>query len=127
MAVSQLRSRRKSTGGLYKPFRKKRKYELGRKPAQTKLEVKKRVLKIRCLGGNRKLRLLGALTANLYDPKSRKYEQVKIKTIVENAANRHFVRRNIITKGCVIDTEKGRAKVMSRPGQDGLVNAVLVS
>ena len=126
MAISQAKSRRKQTGALYKAYRKKRKHELGRLPALTKLDEKKAV-NIRARGNNRKVRLLSIDTANLLDPKTKKHEQVKIKTIMENPANRHFVRRNIITKGCIVDTEKGKAKITSRPGQDGTVNAVLVS
>ena len=53
-------------------------------------------------------------------------EKVKIKTIIENQANRNFVRRNIMNKGAIIDTEIGKAKITSRPGQDGTVNAILV-
>ena len=125
MAISQARPRRKQTGALYKDYRKKKKHELGRLPSLTKLS-KKRAVKIRTRGDNRKIRLLSIDTANLFNPKTKKYEQVKIKTILENPANRHFVRRNIMTKGCIIDTEKGKAKITSRPGQDGVVNAVLV-
>ena len=79
------------------------------------------------MGNHRKVRLLAADTANLFDSKAKKYEQVKIKKVVENPADRHFVRRNIMTKGTVIETEKGKAKITSRPGQDGTVNAVLIS
>ena len=64
--------------------------------------------------------------ANLLDQKTKKYSKVKIKSVVESPSNRHYVRRNIITKGTVIDTEKGKAKVTSRPGQDGTINAVLI-
>ncbi len=126
MAVSQRKSVRKITGGYYQAYRKKTKNELGRQPAFTKLEERKRESEIATLGGNKKKRLLSTNTANLYNPKTKRYEQANIKTIVENAANRHFVRRNIMTKGCVIDTDKGKARVTSRPGQDGIVNAVLI-
>ena len=126
MALSQARPRRKQTGALYKSNRKKRQYELGREPSFTKLG-KKRSQNIRVMGAHHKLRLLSADTANLFDPKSKKYKQVKIKTITDNPANRHFIRRNIMTKGSVIDTELGKAKITSRPGQDGVVNAVLIS
>ena len=126
MAISQTRSKRKQTGSLYRDYRKKKKHELGRLPALTRLE-KKRAVNIRTRGNNRKVRLLSIDTANLVDPKTKKHEQVKIKTILENPANRHFVRRNIITKGCVVETEKGKAKITSRPGQDGTINAVLIS
>ena len=126
MAISQTRSKRKQTGSLYRDYRKKKKHELGRLAALTKLE-KKRSASIRTRGDNKKVRLLSIDTANLLDPKTKKHEQVKIKTILETPANRHFVRRSIITKGCVVDTEKGKAKITSRPGQDGTVNAVLIS
>jgi len=127
MAISQLRSLKKPSGGKYKQQgRKKKSYELGREPALTNLE-KKRKKYIHTKGNHRKVRLLSTDTANLYNPKDKKYEQVKIKTIVDNPANRHFVRRNIMTKGTVIETEKGKARITSRPGQDGAVNAVLIS
>ena len=126
MALSQARPRRKQTGARYKDYRKKRQYELGREPSFTKLG-KKRIQVIRTRSSNRKLRLLSADTANLFDPKSKTYKQAKIKTITDNPANRHFVRRNIITKGSVIDTELGKARITSRPGQNGIVNAVLIS
>lgn len=126
MALSQARPRRKQTGALYKDYRKKRQYELGREPSFTKLS-KKRVQVIRAMGNNRKYRMLSADTANLFDPKTKSFKQVKIKTITDNPANRHFIRRNIMTKGSVIDTELGKARITSRPGQDGSINAVLIS
>ncbi len=126
MAIIQSRPRRKPSGSRYRSYRKKRLYEMGRLPSLTKLE-KRRVTVIRTRGDNQKVRLLGIDMANLFNPKTKKYEQAKIKTILENPANRHFVRRNIMTKGTIIDTEKGKARITSRPGQDGTVNAVLVS
>ena len=126
MAISQARSRRKQSGGRYKDYRKKRQFELGRQPSFTKLG-KKRVQVIRTMGSNRKLRLLSADTANLFEPKSKTFKQAKIKTITDNPANRHFIRRNIMTKGSIIETEFGKARITSRPGQDGVVNAVLIS
>jgi len=126
MTISQSRAKRKPTGGRYIDYRKKKQYELGRDPSFTKLS-KRKVNIIRGMGSNRKLRMLSADTANLFDPKSKKFKQVKIKTITDNPANRHFIRRNIMTKGSVIDTEMGKARITSRPGQDGVINAVLIS
>jgi len=126
MAISQARPRRKQTGARYKDYRKKKQYELGREPSFTKLG-KKKMQTIRTMGANRKLRLLRAETANLFDPNLKSFKQVKIKTITDNPANRHFVRRNIMTKGSIIDTEFGKARITSRPGQDGIINAVLIS
>ena len=126
MAISQLRSVRKPSGGKYKSKgRKQKAYELGSEPAFTGLG-KRRAKNMRTMGNNSRTRLLAADTANLFDPKTKKYEQAKIKTISGNPANRHFVRRNIMTKGAIIETEKGKARITSRPGQDGAVNAVLI-
>lgn len=125
MAVSQSRPRRKATGSRYVSLRKKKLYELGRDPTLTKLgEQKKKSLRVRA-GKNKEI-LLTADTINLTDPKTKKSSKIKVKTVLENPANRHFVRRNILTKGTVIETEKGKAKITSRPGQEGSVNAVLV-
>ena len=123
MALSQKRSKRKASGGRYKSVKGKKKHELGRTPMHTKPGARK-VRTFRTIGGNTKIRLQSTDTVNLYDPKTKTYSKAKIKTIVENPANRHFVRRNIITKGAVIETDKGKAKVTNRPGQEGSVNAV---
>ncbi len=125
MVVYQGRSKRSPRGSRYKAYRKKKKYELGRLPALTTVD-KRRIKKIRTRGGNQKLRLLSEEHVNLFDPKTSKFQKVKIKGVIENPANRHFVRRNILTKGSIIETEVGKAKVTSRPGQDGTVNAVLI-
>jgi len=125
MVIVHRRSRRKSTGGRYHYVRGKRRYEMGRLPASTKIGKTKRVM-ISTKGGNTKTRLLTSTTANLLDPKTKTYSKAAISTVVETPANRHFARRNIITKGTIIQTDKGKAKVTSRPGQDGVVNAILI-
>ncbi len=125
MALTSHRSLRKATGGRYRSYRKKRVYELSSKPVLTRLgEVK--VRQTRGVGATIKSKLLSANTINVYDPKSKKYSKEMIKTIVENNANRHFVRRNIMTRGAVVDTAKGKVKITSRPGQVGALNGVLV-
>ena len=126
MAVSQKgRIGRKPTGGIYKSARGRRKYELGRLPAMTKIGTQK-IKTIRTKGNSRKMKVFIAQYANILDPKTKKYTKSAIKTVAECQANRHFVRRNIIVKGTIITTDAGRAKVTSRPGQNGTVNAVLV-
>lgn len=121
----QGRSKRSPTGALYHSNRKKKRYEMGREVIRTKTEEKERKKIISCRGNVKKVRLMAASVANVFDPKTKKFSKVKIKSVVENSADSHFVRRNIITKGSVIETEKGRARVTSRPSQDGTVNAVL--
>ena len=126
MVITQHRSVRKVTGGRYISSRKKRLFELGRLPTHTKVGKTKRII-IKTKGGGRKVRVLSAEFANVLDPKTKKYEKSKIKTVIETPANMHFARRNIITKGTILETEKGKVKVTSKPGQDGVVNTVLIS
>lgn len=126
MVVVQHRSRRKPTGRRYKKsYRSKRKYEIGSNPTLTKVgETDRKALRTK--GGCIKQKLLLADTANVFDPKTRQYKKAKIKTVLENPANRHYIRRNILTRGTVIDTELGKAKITSRPGQEGTINAILI-
>jgi|ETN02SMinimDraft_4_1059925.scaffolds.fasta_scaffold36716_3 small subunit ribosomal protein S8e len=125
MAKSQLRATTSPQGGKITASRKKRKYELAGISALTKL-AKEKVLKVRTRGGAEKVKLLAQDVANVYDPKSKKSTKSVIKSVVGNPASRHFARRNIITKGAEIETEAGKAKVTSRPGQHGTINAVLI-
>ncbi|MCD6447552.1 MAG: 30S ribosomal protein S8e [Thermoplasmata archaeon] len=119
------RSQRKETGGRYRPFRKKRKYELGRDPMLATIGEEE-LKKIRVRGGNYKIRVIAAKYANVTNPKTGETKKVEIKDVLENPANPHYVRRDIITKGAIVLTEIGKAKITSRPGQDGCVNAVLI-
>ena len=116
---------RKPTGGMYKAARGKRKYEIGRAPVLTKIG-EQHIKTIKTKGNARKMKVLVAQFANLYDPKAKKYIKTPVKTVIECPANRHFVRRNIVVKGAIITTDAGKARVTSRPGQDGTVNAVLI-
>jgi small subunit ribosomal protein S8e len=87
--------------------------------------MKKR--QIRTRGDNKKSRVLTADTAFVVDPTTNKTTKTEIITVVENAANIHYVRRNILNKGAIINTKIGKAKITSRPGQNGVINAVLLS
>jgi len=80
----------------------------------------------RVRGGNTIVRLKEAAYANVYDPESKTFKKVKILRVVENPANREYVRLGIVSKGSVIETELGLAKVTSRPSRDGVVNSVLI-
>lgn len=124
MAISQFRANRKVTGGKYKKQVKKLKHK-GNIPSLTNLAAR-HVKMDRTRGGHIKTKLLANDVANVLDPKTKKYQKMKIITITENPANRHFIRRNIMTKGALIKTERGVAKITSRPGQEGTINAVLV-
>ncbi len=119
------KSKTKPNGTKIKRRRKKKKRELGRLPRLTKIgEVKKR--KIRMLGGKRKTVLLSTNVANIYDPKSKSWKVAKILDVLENKANRQYVRMKVLTKGAIIETEIGKARITNRPGQEGGINAILI-
>ena len=121
MAITQTRSKRKFTGGKLHDYRKKRVFELGSLPAKTDIGATKRVAH-RGRGAITKQKLLRTDVVNLVG-KDGKCKIVKVKTVVKNPANQNFTRRNIMTKGTIIDTEVGQAVVTSRPGQTGTLNA----
>ncbi|MBI4149650.1 30S ribosomal protein S8e [Candidatus Woesearchaeota archaeon] len=123
MAISQKKSRLSPSGAFYRPLRKKRKSELGRESLYPKLGSRKLKAE-RVLGGNLKWRLFSADTVNVV--KSGKAMALKIKNVVANPANPNFARRNILTKGAVVETEQGKVRITSRPGQDPVINGVLV-
>ena len=125
MAISQARSKRKPSGGRYRSWRGKRKKELGRFPSLTKVGVRK-TKEQRTLGGNKKFKALSLEEVNVTDTKSKKTKKVKILSVVENKANRHYVRRQILTKGAIVKTDLGDVKVTNRPGQDGFISGILL-
>ncbi len=123
MTLWQGKSQRKTTGGRRRYSRKKRKFEISPDFEFPVIGDEKRKIK-RVRGGNHKIRVVGERYANIST--SEGVERVEIKNVSENPANPNYVQRNILTKGAIIETEKGKAKITSRPGQDGVVNAVLI-
>jgi small subunit ribosomal protein S8e len=115
----------KPSGGVKRAYRKKRKFEQGSFPVETILgETKPKVSRGR--GHNLKRKLLVCKFACITDPKSGKTEKVEITRVAKNQANIDYNRRGVITKGAIIETSLGLARVTSRPGQHGVLNAVLV-
>ncbi|MHA1200772.1 MAG: 30S ribosomal protein S8e [Candidatus Heimdallarchaeaceae archaeon] len=119
------RSRRKLSGGLIRRSSSKKKRDMGRYPAETQIGPRK-LKHIRTRGGNVKHRVLTAENAIVLDQSTGISQKVKILNVLENRANREYARRRIITKGCVIDTSLGKARVTSRPGQHGVINCILI-
>ena len=125
MGRFQGRSSKKFTGGRYKQFRAKRRSEIGREPTFTRVNpTQRKVLRIR--GGNLKAALLNDNFANVYNAKEKKTSKTRIKTVKSNPSNPHYVQRNLMNKGTIVVTELGEARITSRPGQDGVINAVLL-
>ena len=126
MALWQGSSRRSITGRRIRYARGKRKFEIGRERHLT-IIGENRLKKVRTKGNNRKMRAKTTNIAYVVDPKSKKTTKTDIVSVVENKANIHYVRRNIINKGAIIETKMGKARVTSRPGQSGTINAILLS
>lgn len=123
MAIWHGKSKRKLTGGILKKNSKKKRMNLGRDHIPVKIS-KRKARAIRTRGGNRKIVLMSDLFANV--AVGSQIKRAKIISVLKNPANPNLVRQNIITKGCTIQTEIGKAIVTSSPGQCGVINAVLV-
>lgn len=121
--VNHGRSDRKRTGGRLRPSRDRRKHELGSEPTETRVGDQK-FKTVNARGGTQKVRALQTDTASVATDDGT--VAATIEAVVENSANPNYVRRNIITKGALIETTEGTARVTSRPGQTGQVNAVLI-
>ncbi|KYK23696.1 30S ribosomal protein S8e [Thermoplasmatales archaeon SG8-52-2] len=126
MALWQGDAKRSKTGRRIRYARGKKKFEIGRERHLT--TIGPTTLKnVRTKGNNRKMRAKTTNIAYVIDPKNNQTTKTEVISVVENRANIHYVRRNIINKGAIIETKLGNAKVTSRPGQYGSVNAVLLS
>ncbi|BBG24583.1 30S ribosomal protein S8e [Sulfuracidifex tepidarius] len=117
---------RKITGGMKGKKRDKRKSELGGSPTYTVLSDEEIRVKERTMGGNTKVKLRYAVYANVINPADSTAKKVKVLGVIATPANKELARRRIIIKGARINTELGEAVVTSSPGQDGVINAVLV-
>ncbi|MBN2101514.1 MAG: 30S ribosomal protein S8e [Candidatus Aenigmarchaeota archaeon] len=124
MTKWNLDSKRKPTGGKLRSHQKKKKYQRGSDFSGTRIaEPVRKTHRVR--GGGTKVKIVSTNKMNVADEKG-KISVAKIISAKDNKANVHFIRRNLITKGAILETDKGLAKVTSRPGKDGTVNGVLV-
>jgi small subunit ribosomal protein S8e len=108
-----------------KKFRSKKKYELGRTPTETLMGETKRK-KIDSKGKSKKSPAYRVQYVNVTDPSKKTTFRTEIQDVEMNPANMDYQRRKVITRGTIIKTSKGRAKITSRPGQDGILNAILI-
>ncbi len=125
MSIWHGESGRKPTGGKIQLARKKRKYELGSFSIYPTIGEERRV-KARTKGGNEKIKLASLSFVNVFDKKTKSTKKAKILDVVTNPANPDLVRRKVVTRGAVVNTELGKAKITSRPTQHGVANAVLI-
>ncbi len=87
-------------------------------------EPKVKLYRVR--GGNRKVRVLVADKIQVFDPTTGTHQVAKALTVRQNESNPNYVQRNILNKGAVVETDLGRVRIRSRPGQDGVLNGVLL-
>ncbi|MCL5009801.1 MAG: 30S ribosomal protein S8e [Candidatus Parvarchaeota archaeon] len=124
MSKSTSPSLKKRGGGFKGKRRDKRKSETIATITPVQVgEIDKRVY-VRTLGGNRKVRLLHAKTGNMFDSVKKTTSKVTLIKVIKNESNRSYARRNIITKGSVIETSDGNGIVVNRPGQSGQVSLI---
>jgi small subunit ribosomal protein S8e len=114
----------KITGGRRIPLRVRRKYETDRYPNEP-INGAQVTITRRIRGNNKKTALKSIDFVNLATGDA-KVKKVKITKVLENATNNDYKRRGIITKGAILDTAEGKCRVISKPGQIGIVNAILV-
>ena len=114
----------KITGGRRHPLRTRRKYETDRYPNEP-INGPQVTITRRVRGNNRKTALKTIDFVNLATGDA-KVKKVKILKVLENATNNDYKRRGIITKGAILETEEGKCRIVSKPGQNGIVNAILL-
>lgn len=95
------RHKRRETGGRRAQFRKKRKFELGRPPAMTKIG-EPRIHEVRCRGGNKKFRALKLETGNFSWGTEVATRKVRVLDVAYNASNNELVRTKTLVKGAIV-------------------------
>ncbi|MCB2172169.1 30S ribosomal protein S8e [archaeon] len=124
MAWHDRLTKRKKTGGKKRAFRTHRVYEQGRQPVETLFGETKRK-EVKGISRISKIKLVKADYVNVSNPETGKTDRLKILDVVSNPANADYNRRGVITKGTIVRTEQGLAKIVSRPGQEGSLSAVV--
>jgi len=113
----------KITGGRRHVLRSRRKYEIDRFPNEALIGDQITITR-KVRGKNIKASIKTIDSVNLAIDS--KVKRVKIIKVLENATNNDYQRRGVVSKGAILETEEGKCRVVSRPGQHGTVNAILV-
>ena len=93
--------KRRETGGRRAKFRKKRKFEMGRPAAMTKIG-EKRIHPVRCRGGNMKWRALRLDSGNFSWGTEVVTRKVRVLDVTYNASNNELVRTKTLVKGAIV-------------------------
>ncbi len=118
--------KRKHTGGLIKHTRSRRSDEKDTFSVDTLLgDHSVRIKSSR--GGNIKVSLVSDNSVNVIDKSTNTIKKTSINRVLKNPSNRDYERRGVITRGAILDTELGKVRVLSRPGQTGIINGILIN
>lgn len=98
------RHKRAATGAKRAQFRKKRKFELGRQPANTKIGAK-RIHTVRTRGGNKKFRALRIEAGNFSWASEGVSRKARIVGVVYHPSNNELVRTNTLTKSAIVQID----------------------
>ena len=122
-SVENLKTR-KITGGIRHPLKWRWKFQTDRYPNEALMGEQVTVTR-KTRGNNRKTSLKTANVVNvvLANGKTKSSEILKV---LANQTNNDYQRRGVITKGAIVETKDGECKIISRPGQDGTLNGILV-
>ena len=114
----------KITGGIRHPLKSRRKFQIDRYPNEALMGEQLTVTR-KTRGNNRKTAIKTANVVNVILADG-KIKSSKIVRVLENQTNNDYQRRGVITKGAIVETEDGKCKILSRPGQDGTLNGTLL-
>ena len=96
--------KRRLTGGRKPRHHKKRKHEMGRQMAMTKIG-QKRIHTVRCRGGNTKHRALRLDTGNFSWGSEVTTRKTRILDVVYNASNNELVRTKTLVKNAIVQVD----------------------
>lgn len=96
--------KRSATGAKRAQFRKKRKFELGRQPANTKIGPK-RIHSVRTRGGNQKFRALRVETGNFSWASEGVSRKTRLAVVAYHPSNNELVRTNTLTKSAIVQID----------------------
>ena len=114
----------KITGGHRHPLKSRRKFHIDRFPNEALMGEQTTVTR-KTRGNNRKTAIKTANAVNIALTDG-KIKSSKIVKVLENQTNNDYQRRGIITKGAIVETKDGKCRIVSRPGQDGTLNGILL-
>jgi small subunit ribosomal protein S8e len=123
-------SRRKPSGGINNAVNAKTKTlaDKGGSFAKTTIAKEDKRYKSRTIGGSEKQKV--SFISAIQISQGNKTKSAKLVDVIENKANKHYVRQKVITKGAIVkaivDDKEVNVKLTSRPGQSGQVMGVIV-